>query len=162
MSAKLLEERPPITVDENGGLFFSVGRLLRSSFRPVGTIGPQADWSSIITTPTALSTPSEIGHEVANSMASSDPHLPSHLGSPDLRGTRKFITDVGGSTHYESLIRASGNTQFTSPSVAGNARGEEIEPTEEEIDPAESSSGTFRYDCGLGALSTCASRGESS
>jgi hypothetical protein len=83
---------------------FCCGQIFQElTLWPVGAIGPRAylsaePWSDVITTPSPLSIPDEIGHEAGNNMTSSEPHSPSHLGRPVLFNcTPKVSTDAGRS-----------------------------------------------------------------
>jgi hypothetical protein len=85
LSVQVLEKRPQITVDGNGGWFFmSMGRLVLTVWL-VGEIvretDPSANTSSYdplrMTQPTSSSTPSEAEHNATNEMALPEPQPPS-------------------------------------------------------------------------------------
>ena len=88
---------------KTGVRFFRGSFIQELTLWSVGAITPQADlstesWSNVNTTSNPLSTPGKIGHETANSMESSEPHLHSRPRRPVLPGgTPEPSTDAGRS-----------------------------------------------------------------
>ena len=98
MPTKLIEKRPPITVDRNGGLFVLLVVIQKLTLQLVGTIGHNADADLPANTqsngplgtipPAAVSVSSKFGHETINRAAQPGPQPPSRpecssWGAPD-------------------------------------------------------------------------------
>ena len=97
--------------------FFFRGRITQelTLWLSVGTVKPRADlsaesWSNFSTTFDPLSIPGEIGRETANSMESSEHHLPSHPGRPALLGDTREVSIDAGRSIFESITRTCDNS----------------------------------------------------